>query len=113
MTKREQYNLIFYRKTNSDGTTKRIIASEPNYSGPNSWLTFINALSHDEIQDIVDTITTIHNGGVYDPDFMLSDGTEAFTIVFNSPNFIIEGVLTINMLDLQALLQEWLTFTGS
>ena len=112
MTKQQQYNLIFIKKVLSDGTTRRIVTNNSNSDNSYSALLFINNLHISEIQYFIDSISLINNDQVYDPDFYLQDGTEAIEITFNAPNFVIEG-LTINMLDLQQLLQEWLTYLNS
>jgi len=113
MTKREQYDLVFYKRMDTNGVTRKIIAPKTNNSGTYSNLIFINFLGKNEIQYFINTINLINEGKPYDTDFLITNGTEASDLVFINPNFIIDGILTINMLDLQALLQEWLTFLNS
>jgi hypothetical protein len=111
MTKHDQYHLIFFRANISNGNTRRFMGSSID-NNPYDVLTFINVLHQTEIQYFIESISIANNGGVYDPNFYLQNGTEPFSIQFDDPNFIIEGI-TINMLDLQQLLTEWVNYLNS
>ena len=111
MTKHEEYNLAFNRAFLSNGITRRYVASTIE-NNPYESLTFMNALELDEIQYFIDSISLASKGQVYDPNFYKQQGTEACWINFNEPNLNIDG-LTINMVELQLLLQEWQAYLNS
>ena len=109
MSKREEYNLAFYKIKDPDGGF--IYSCEAKGNGnPYGMLYFLSTLSTREVKHFIDTITLIKSSQPYDPDFMYTDGTEWLVLEFENPNFIIEQTLTIHMDDLNSLMEEWLTF---
>ena len=109
MTKREQYELQFYKTKMSESYTGNICLS--NMIGPYSYLQVLNRLSVEETTDLISYINNALNGKYYEP-YYTSDGTEAEDIELAYPNIIINGN-TIAMQDMLTLLQEWQEFITS
>lgn len=113
MTKHEELNIYFYKKTIPDWGIGNIIDTSQAL-GVNKHLAFINFLSVATIDGLIDTITAIQSGGVYDQEFL--DNDEYFYgsgISFGIPYFYAGVDQMIHMNDLKLLLQEWKDFINS
>ncbi|WP_116790473.1 hypothetical protein [Flavobacterium psychrotrophum] len=108
MTKREQYNLIFYWNTIPGHGTWPTMSTNGNNEYAN--LCILQLLYYSEAEYFIDSIDLALSGQLYDPDFLNTDGTEGQDIKFEEPNFIFDHYLTIHMSDMKELLQEWVDF---
>jgi hypothetical protein len=113
MTKRDQYNLVFYWKTvpgYGSGAVMDVIGTSEYGS-----LTFlISALHHTEAACLLDDINKILEGRPYDPDFLTSSEIyQVYNLTFKNPDFWIDGHPVIAIHDLKQLLEEWLAFLAT
>ncbi|AXG73630.1 hypothetical protein DVK85_05045 [Flavobacterium arcticum] len=109
MTKREVYNLKFYKGLNGFGTIEHMIDAS-DAVGLYARLFFIDILYPIEIESFIHEIELIENNQPYDPEFLISGGTEGIHIEFVHPNVIIDFDLIIHMSDFKELLIEWREF---
>lgn len=110
MTKREFFGLNFYRIKTTLGRYKNICKRE--VVGEFSSLQIIAQLERIEIEALLSEIEQAIVGGYYE-DYFNSDGTSADEIRIIPPNIIINQVCTVSLVDMKALLNEWLNFIDS
>ena len=109
MSKRETYNLKFYKKV-IENINYNICVQEGNGGEDYSVLTFLGNLSIQESQSFAnDLALCLNSGGNIDEGFF-SDSIEHISITYEYPNVNIDDILLISMLDMKSLLTEWIDF---
>lgn len=113
MSKRAEYNIMFYKKTDPFGQLVYIFDANAAV-GEKKRLSFIGSMDAVEIEALIDVLTSIQNGQSYDPTFLEdSEIYPLYDVEFSNPNFSVGGVQTIHRNDLKQLLQEWQDFIKS
>jgi hypothetical protein len=110
MTKREKYGLTFLTTNTIDGYKGYRCFKED--VDEFSHLQILSHMDNSEIKDLIEELEKALNGEYYEQ-YFTSDGVEADSIELNYPNVIINEHLTISMVELLELLQEWLAFKTS
>ena len=110
MTKREQYGLVFQKNKNTIDGSDVFFCRKPGKVDKHDYLKFfLNQLDDIEVKGLRDDLDEALKGNYYE-EYFVSDGIPD-SIHLKYPNVTFEYVdLTLPMVDLKALLQEWLDF---
>ncbi len=111
MTKREQYNLVFSKFYDQKFKRYRYACKHIGEINQYNELQFLQRFDNaHETLGLIDEINMALNGQYYE-EYFSTDSTEDIEIRLLFPNVIFgENDLTIPMIDLEELLQEWLEF---
>lgn len=111
MTKREQYELIFFKSKSPSWGSEIYCCKKDGAVNQFSHLQFIQRLTYKaELNGLISDLEDALKGKCYEQ-YFCTDATEDITIEFNFPNVIFgERDLVITMLDLRDLLMEWRNF---
>jgi hypothetical protein len=113
MTKREQYGLRFER-IKSDGFSAYFSCSpSSNINGSGELALLLDLLSDNEPRFLLDEVQLAITGGVFE-EYYSPDNAQGYNGVrLAPPNAIIHNSFTIPLIELKALILEWITFVES
>jgi len=104
----EKYGITFYAGETNGYKFNSCRFSNFNYVN----LSFVSCLSTNDCNGLIDDLQwSVISGGNVDDRFS-SDSVEDIVIAYQYPNVEIDNVLTIPMIDLLQIVQEWKAFIG-
>lgn len=111
MTKREQYQLRFY-KVYSDNRIEYMCDHTGQNAKYNRLALKLSLMHKIECEALIETILDAENGEYYETDFVLNADTASDEdgIEISYPNVIIDNQLSISFIDMKILLQEWIDY---
>lgn len=107
MSQKEQYHLHF-STTNYGSTTLPRCTSFGTLKETPYLAALLDTINIEEAEDLVEEITLAISGAIFDPHFSLD--VSPVSLEIQPPYILIDNEVTISLVDLAALLEEWICF---